>query len=172
LKVDVLFAIAGHACGSVDLAEGNPHAVLDPVRRAFGIWQQMGAPYLAARMRVLLARACMALGDVEAAQLELECAREVFERLGARPDVAAVEAIAVSLRDSHEASAPAASHGLTERELQVLRLIATGQTNKAIARTLSLSEKTIDRHISNIFAKADVSSRAAATAFAYERHLI
>jgi len=172
LKVDVLFAIAGHACGSVDLAEGNPHAVLDPVRRAFGIWQQMGAPYLAARMRVLLARACMALGDVEAAQLELECAREVFERLGARPDVAAVEAIGVGLRESHEASAPAVSHGLTERELQVLRLIATGQTNKAIARTLSLSEKTIDRHISNIFAKANVSSRAAATAFAYERHLI
>lgn len=172
LNVDVLVAIAGHACGSVDLAEGNLHAVLDPVRRAFGIWQQMGAPYLAARMRVLLARACIALGDVEAAQLELESACEVFERLGARPDVAALEAIRVRLRNGPEARAPAVEHGLTERELQVLRLIATGQTNKSIARSLSLSEKTIDRHVSNIFTKTKVSSRAAATAFAYERNLI
>ena len=70
--------------GSVDLDDGNPRAVLDPVRRAFGIWQQIGAPYLAARLRVLLARACAALGDIEGAQLELECAREVFERLGAQ----------------------------------------------------------------------------------------
>jgi DNA-binding CsgD family transcriptional regulator len=172
LNVDVLVAIAEHACGSVDLVEGNLHAVLGPVRRAFGIWQQIGAPYLAARMRVLLARACIALGDVEAALLELQCACEVFERLGARPDVAAVEAIRLRLRDRPEARAPSVEHGLTERELQVLRMIATGQTNKSIARELSLSEKTIDRHVSNIFAKTKVSSRAAATAFAYERGLI
>ena len=172
LNTDVLSAIAGHACGSVRLAEGNPQAVLDPVRRAFGIWQQIGAPYLASRLRVLLARACLALGDAEGAKLELQCAREVFERLGARPDVIAVEAIGDNPRDGHDDGTPAADRGLTERELQVLRLIATGRTNKAIARELSLSEKTIDRHVSNIFVKAGVSSRAAATAFAYERKLI
>jgi DNA-binding CsgD family transcriptional regulator len=171
LNTDVLAAIAARASGSVHLAEGNPHAVMDPVRRAFGIWQQLGAPYLAARSRVLLGRACAALGDVEGARLELECAREVFERLGARPDVAAVESILAAL-DAGGKESLAVGHGLTERELQVLRLVASGKTNKAIARELSLSEKTVDRHLSNIFAKANVPSRAAATAFAYEHKLI
>ena len=172
VNTEVLAAIAARARGSVDLADGNPHAVLDPVRRAFGIWQQIGAPYLAARVRVLLARACVAAGDIESARLELECANEVFERLGARPDVAAVESISASLDGSDESGRRGAGHELTDRELQVLRLIAGGKTNKAIARELALSEKTIDRHVSNIFAKADVSSRAAATAFAYEHKLI
>jgi DNA-binding CsgD family transcriptional regulator len=172
LNTDVLTAIAARAGGSVHLEEGKPHAVLDPVRRAFGIWQQLGAPYLAARQRVLLARACVALGDVEGARLELDAAHEVFEKLGARPDVAAVEAMFATLVRERQARAPAADHGLTAREIQVLRLVSKGKTNKAIARELSLSERTIDRHVSNIFAKADVSSRAAATAFAYERKLI
>jgi DNA-binding CsgD family transcriptional regulator len=142
------------------------------VRRAFGTWQQIGAPYLAARLRVLLGRACIALGDVEGARLELEGAREVFERLGARPDLAAVEAIGATLDGERKGTTPAGQHGLTQRELQVLRLIASGKTNKAIARELSLSEKTVDRHVSNIFTNVDVTSRAAATAFAYEHELI
>ena len=171
-NTDVLIAIAAHACGAVHLADQNPGAVLDPVRRAFGIWQQIGAPYLAARLRVLLARACAALGDVEGAQLELEGAREVFERLGAQPDLALVAAIGAGLNGTFKAPALDEHHGLTERELQVLRLIASGKTNKAIARELSLSDKTVDRHVSNIFTKVDVSSRAAATAFAYQHHLI
>ena len=169
-NTEVLAAIAGHARGAVQLADGNARAVLDPVRRAFGVWQQLGAPYLAARLRVLLARACIALGDVEGARLELDGAREVFEGLGARPDLAAVEAMGASLE--RNSKKPADSHGLTERELQVLRLIASGKTNKAIARELSLSEKTVDRHVSNIFTKLDVSSRSAATAFAYQHDLI
>jgi DNA-binding CsgD family transcriptional regulator len=171
-NTEVLVAIAGHARGAVQLAEGNARAVLDPARRAFEVWQQIGAPYLAARMRVLLARACVALGDVEGARLELEGAREVFERLGARPDLAVVEAIGASFGRDRQANTPASRHGLTDRELQVLRLIASGKTNKAIARELSLSEKTVDRHVSNIFTKVDVSSRAAATAFAYQHGLI
>ena len=171
LNTDVLHAIAAHAVGSVNLAAGNPQAVLDPVRQAFAFWQQLGAPYLAARLRVLLARACAALDDVEGARLELECAFEVFERLGARPDIAAVESLMAGLDDSGKGAQKTAC-GLTERELQVLRLIASGKTNKAIARELSLSEKTVDRHVSNIFAKTDVNSRAAATAFAYERKLV
>jgi DNA-binding CsgD family transcriptional regulator len=173
VNTEVLAAIAAHARGVVDLAEGDASAVLDPARRAFGLWQQLGAPYLAARLRVLLARACAALGDYEGAQLELECAREVFARLGAAPDVAALEALRSEISGGGRPKAAAGCPpGLTERELQVLRLIASGKTNKAIARELSLSEKTVDRHVSNIFAKVDVSSRAAATAFAYERKLV
>ena len=171
LSTDAVTAIAAHAVGSVRLAEGNPSAVLEPARHAFAIWQQMGAPYLAARLRVLLARACSGLGDVEGARLELTGASEVFERLGAQPDLAAVRSIEAGLRGGGT-TAPAADHGLSERELQVLRLVATGKTNKAVARELALSEKTIDRHVSNIFAKLGVSARAAATAFAYEHKLI
>ena len=166
----VLRAIVGHARGAVELAAGNASAALDPARRAFQIWQQLGAPYLAARLRVLLAQACVALGDVEGARLELESAREVFEQLGARPDLVAVEAIEAGLTRDQARSTP--QYGLTERELQVLRLVASGKTNKSIARELALSEKTVDRHVSNIFMKLDVPSRAAATAFAYEHRLI
>src|SRR6185436_2698894 len=123
--------------------------------------------YLAARLRVLLARACVALSDVEGARLELNGAREVFEHLGARPDLAAVDAIGASLAGEGKEKVPS-NHGLTERELEVLRLVASGKTNKAIARELSLSEKTVDRHVSNIFAKLKVSTRSAATAFRSE----
>ena len=172
LNTDVIHAIAAHAHASVQLAQGNPHAALEPARVAFGVWQQMGAPYLAAKLRVLLAQACAALGDLDSARLELEGAREVFERLGAKPALAALEALGMKLRDSRKGSAHSPERALTERELQVLRLVAKGLTNKGVAQELSLSEKTIDRHVSNIFAKLDVSARAAATALAYERKLI
>ena len=169
-NIEVLAAITSQVHGAVRLAEGNARAVLDPARRAFGVWQHVGAPYLAARLRVLLARACVALGDVEGASLELEGAHEVFAGLGARPDIAEVDAIGASLK--HKRKGAADRHGLTARELQVLRLIARGKTNKSIASELSLSGKTVDRHVSNIFTKLDVPSRAAATAFAYEHQLI
>ena len=164
LGTKVLDAIAAHACAAVELAVGNARAALEPARRAFRLWQQTGAPYLAARLRVLLARACTALGDAEGAALELRCAREVFEKLGAAPDIAALDAL-----DRHDG---ALASGLSARELQVLRSLATGKTNKAIARELVLSEKTIDRHVSNIFAKVGVATRAAATAFAFQRKLV
>jgi DNA-binding NarL/FixJ family response regulator len=135
------------------------------LRRAFVAWQQAGAPYIAARLRVLLGRAYAALGDADGSRLELELAREVFESLGAAPDLAIIDAVSKPVT-------PASAHGLTPRELQVLRLVACGKTNKAIAAELSLSEKTVDRHVSNIFGKIGVSSRAAATAFAYENKLL
>jgi ATP/maltotriose-dependent transcriptional regulator MalT len=168
-QTEVLSAIAWHAAGAVQLAEGNPGAVLEPVRRAFGVWQQVGAPYLAARLRVLLARACLALEDTEGARLELEAARPVFERLGARLDLDALSALQARVAPRRRSALPG---GLTERELQVLRLVASGKTNRVIAGELSLSEKTVDRHLSNIFTKIDVSSRAAATAYAYEHDLV
>jgi DNA-binding CsgD family transcriptional regulator/tetratricopeptide (TPR) repeat protein len=162
---EVLGALAAHGRGRLHLAEGDAQAALGPLRRAFWVWQKIGAPYPAARVRVDLARACQALGDGEGARMELEVARAVFDELGAAPDIAALSALP-------GAGAGKAPHGLTQRELQVLRLVAAGKTNKVIARELFLSEKTIDRHVSNIFVKVDVGSRAAATAWAYEHHLV
>lgn len=161
----VLGAIAAHARGAIALADGEAQAALAPLRRAFEAWQQVEAPYLAARVRVQIGLACRALGDHDGAGLELDAARAVFEKLGAAPDLGRV----ASLTDDKPADRP---HGLTRRELQVLRLVAAGKTNKAIAGELFVSEKTVDRHVSNIFNKLDVPSRSAATAYAYEHKLL
>jgi DNA-binding CsgD family transcriptional regulator len=158
-------AIAAQACGAVDLAEGDAQAALGSLHRASAVWQRLEAPYAGARVRVLIGLACRALGDEDGAGLEIDAARSVFERLGAKPDLARIDSL---MKDAPSGQ----SHGLTPRELQVLRIVAAGETNKAIASRLSLSEKTIDRHVSNIFAKLGVPSRAAATAFAYRHKLI
>ena len=146
----VLGAMAAYARGAVELAEGNPHAALGSLRCAFEVWQQVEAPYAAARVRVLIGLACRALGDDDGGGLELDAARAVFEQLGAAPDLARIDALIQGAPSAHR-------HGLTRRELQVLRLVAAGKTNKAIAAELCLSEKTIDRHVSNIFTKLDVA---------------
>jgi DNA-binding NarL/FixJ family response regulator len=114
-------------------------------------------------VRVLIAQACQALGDEDAATLELDAARTVFTRLGARPDLGRIYALP---------GRGATGHRLTARELQVLRLLATGKTNHAIATDLVVADKTVDRHVTNIFAKLGVSSRAAATAYAYQHRLL
>jgi len=162
---EIVRAMAGHARGALLLAEGDPRASVTPLRDAFHVWQKVGAPYIAARIRVLVGRACRALGDEDGAVLELSAAQDVFEQLGAAPDTAKLHA-------EPKESAHSNDHGLSPRELQVLRMVASGKTNKAIAAELCLSERTVDRHVSNIFVKVDVSSRAAATAFAYEHDLI
>jgi DNA-binding CsgD family transcriptional regulator len=162
---EVLGAMAAHARGAVRLAEGDARAAVEPLRRAFEVWQKVGAPYIAARIRVLLGKACETLGDRDGATLEWEAARRVFVQLGAVPDLGALEAPARGARVRPD-------HGLSPRELEVLRLVARGKTNKAIAGDLGVSERTIDRHVSNIFAKLHVSSRSAATAFAYEHELV
>jgi DNA-binding CsgD family transcriptional regulator len=161
----VLDAMAAHARGAVQLAEGDAAAALGPLRSAALAWQQLEAPHMAARARVLIGLACRALEDGDQGELELAAARAQFARLGAAPDVARIDSLL-------GARAPHRSHGLTPRELQVLRLVAAGKTNKAIAAELSLSEKTVDRHVSNIFTKLDVPSRAAATAYGYRHKLI
>jgi DNA-binding CsgD family transcriptional regulator len=158
-------ALAAQARGAVELAEGDASSALAALRRAFETWQRIEAPYAAARVRLLIGLACRALGDEDGASLEIDAARAAFEALGAVPDLARLNALAKS-------ASPREAHGLTPRELQVLRLIAAGKTNKAIAGKLALSEKTVDRHASNIFAKLDVSSRTAATAFAWRHKLM
>jgi DNA-binding CsgD family transcriptional regulator len=161
----MLGAITAHAHGAVDLTEGDARAALLALRHAWQVWQDLEVPYEVARVRVLLGLACRALGDDETAALELEAARGVFAQLGAAQDLARVDSLT-----QHALSIDA--HGLTPRELQVLRLVAAGETNKAIAAELVLSERTVDRHVSNIFTKLRVSSRAAATAYAYKHQLV
>lgn len=161
---DVLRAVVAQADGALALADGDPSAALRPLRRAFELWERLEAPYEAARVRVSIGRACRALGDEEAAALEQQAARSVFERLGARPDLDRLDA-------PTPLAGPRSRHPLSTRELEVLRFIADGRTNKQIADHLCLSERTIDRHVSNILGKLDVPSRAAATAYAYHHKL-
>ncbi len=158
---DALRAVVAQADGAIALAEGHAHAALVPLRYAFEQWQRLEAPYEAARARVLIGDACQALGDHEAAELERKAARSEFERLGAQPDLARLDAPNTPGQLPPE-------NPLTARELQVLRLISSGRTNREIADQLCLSERTIDRHVSNILGKLDVPSRTAATAYAYD----
>lgn len=161
-----LHASAALAEGSVVLARGDAPAASAQLRSAFDQWRALEAPYETARTRELLALACRAMGDEEGAALELHAARVVLEQLGAAPDVQRL----ASLADTGES--PPADGILTRRELEVLGLVATGRTNRAVAEALSISEKTVARHVSNIFMKIGVSSRAAATAYAYEHRLL
>jgi DNA-binding NarL/FixJ family response regulator len=156
----MLAALVAHAKGSVHLAEGDAQAALVALRSAVETWHALEAPYEIARTRVLIAEACRSLGDAEASTLEREAARSIFERLGARPDL---------MRMSADPSVP---RGLSRRELEVLRLLAAGKSNREIAAALVISEHTVARHVHNIFTKLGVSSRAAATAFAFEHDVV
>jgi DNA-binding CsgD family transcriptional regulator len=156
----LLRALAGHALGAVLLAEGDHRGALTTLRAASGVWRELDAPYETARARELLADACRAAGDEATADLELDAARACYEDLGAAPDVARLTG-----------GKPSAG-GLTTREVEVLRLVASGKTNRQVATELVLSEKTVARHVANIFTKLGVSSRTAATAYAYEHGIV
>jgi len=158
-------AIVDQAEAAVLLEEGDAGSALVRARRAWARWRELDVPYEAARCRVLAARACRALGDEPSAEMEFDAARAVFIELGARDALRSTEALMAS-------ESPGRVGGLTPREVEVLRLVAAGKTNRLIALDLYLSEKTVARHISNIFAKLGVSSRAAATAYAYQHELV
>jgi DNA-binding CsgD family transcriptional regulator len=165
LDAPLLRAVAAQAQGAVLLAEGEPRAALDVLREALTTWRELDVPYEAARVQLLIGLACRELGDEDGAELDLDAARTAFQQLGAAPELARLDALA-----SQRASGKSA--GLTRRELEVLRLVAAGETNKAIAAELFISDRTVERHVSNIFTKLGVSSRAAATAYAYEHQLL
>jgi DNA-binding NarL/FixJ family response regulator len=158
-----LHARAAYAAAAVALAAGDPEEALVRLRTACRLWRDLDVPYEAARSQVLIAQACRALGDEDSAAVELDAARAVFAKLGAAPDVARVDALA---GDTSPGSV------LSPRELEVIRLLATGSSNRAIAAELVLSEKTVARHVSNIFTKLGVGSRTAAAAWAFEQHLV
>jgi len=158
----VIDAIAARTLGAVLLAEGNLRDALGMLHTALHIWQELDAPYESAQVRVLLATACRQLGDTDRAELEGEAARQVFEQLGARPALRRLDRV-------FERPEPRV---VTARELEVLRLVAGGHTNRDIADELSISQKTVERHLSNMFTKLGVANRAAATAYAYDHGLV
>jgi len=156
-RTPVVHALSAQASAALQLASGRPDAALSPARDALRQWVKIRAPHQEARTRLLIADACRALGDHESADRALAAARDLLVSLGAETDLARL---------------PGPGGLLSPRELEVLSLVATGATNRAIAAKLVLSERTVDRHVSNIFAKLDVSSRAAATAYAFEHQIV
>ena len=156
-------AFAAQANGAVSLAEEELHAALGMLREAWTLWQDIELPYLAARVRVLIGLACQRLGDHVTAGFEFDAARQFFERVSGRPDLAWVDA----LREPG-----GSAHTLSVRELQVIGLVAKGKTNREIALQLSISERTVDRHVSNILLKLNLPTRSAATAYAFQNDLI
>jgi len=161
----MLAALASYVQGAVALADDDSEAALAALRDSVRAWDELDAPYEVARARVLVGLAFRALGDDDSAELELDAARSAFDTLGAAPDLAHVDSLT-------RRALAVNTHGLTARELEVLRLIASGSSNRAIAHALVVSEHTVARHVQNIFRKLDVSSRAAATAFAFEHQLM
>lgn len=166
LASPALRAHAAYATGSVLMSDHDARGALPWLRQSLSAWDDLGVPYEAARARILLARACRSLGDDDTADMHAGAAHATLETLGASPVVAMPE------NSENHRSARREATGLTERELQVLRLVAAGDTNKAIGAALDISERTVERHVSNIFDKIGVSTRSAATAFAYENDLL
>jgi ATP/maltotriose-dependent transcriptional regulator MalT len=157
-----LQAMAAYAAASVELASENPEDTLSHARESCRLWSGVGAPYETARARVLVARALRELGDEDSATTEFAAARRAFAEVGAAPAATEVDRLLGRVRPA----------GLTERELEVLKLVAEGRSNPDIAQVLVLSHKTVERHLSNIFTKLNVPSRTAAAAYAHEHGLM
>lgn len=160
----LLDAVTAYTRGVLEQADGHPGPALESLRRALRLWQELDVPYEVARTRVLIGDACRDLDDAEAAASEWALAREILTDLGASPDLARLEKRAAP--DTAEAD-----HGLTSRELEVLRWVASGRTNRAIAEELVISERTVESHVSSVLSKLQVSSRSAATAYAHRHGL-
>ena len=162
LGTPLLRAHAARAAGAVLGAEGEPKAALVELRSAFNEFHALGVRYDAARTRLLIAEACAAVGDHDAAAMESGAARVVLDSL----------ATAETLSATVEPGTTSSFEGLTQRELEILRLLARGKTNRGIAQELVISEKTVASHVSHIFTKLGVTSRSAATAYAYDHDLV
>ncbi|MDP9885253.1 DNA-binding CsgD family transcriptional regulator [Sinomonas atrocyanea] len=171
-RAGVLRAQALAAEGTACCAAGDAARAVRRLRDASLAWHGLGMPYPEARTRATLGRCYAALGDHEAAALEVEAARAAFERLGAAPDLAALPAGTADPAGARAGHAASSAARLTDREAEIVRLVAAGLTNRAIAKELVLSEKTVARHLANIYAKLRIASRAAATAYAYNHGLV
>jgi DNA-binding NarL/FixJ family response regulator len=166
-------ALSALAHGRVARAQGSPRDALRQLRAALAHWRDLAMPYETARTRELMGLACYDVGDADGCRLELDAARQTYEELGAAHDLGRIRDAIAELRDGDtDASVADDPAGLTNREREVLSLVAAGHTNRQISEQLIISEHTVGRHVQNIFAKLGVSSRAAATAYAYEHQLV
>jgi DNA-binding CsgD family transcriptional regulator len=161
----ILAAASAHARAAVVLADGDVDGAASALQHAWELWRELEMPYEEAQTRVLIAAVCKARGDTDGRQLELDTAQRLFAQLQAEPSLA-------RFADATDGDTDLPAGPLSDREMQVLRLIASGKTNRHIAEALFISEKTVARHVSNIFDKLGVSSRAGATAWAYQQHLV
>lgn len=161
----LLTAASAHAAGAVCLADGDIESAATSLRQACAVWRELEMPYEEAQTRLLLAAVGEKRGDQDGRRLEIDAARRLFTQLDAGPWLARIAG-------QSEGASRQRIGSLSEREAQVLRLLAAGKTNRAIAAELFISEKTVARHVSNIFDKLDVSSRTGATAWAFQHHLI
>ena len=161
----LLHAASAHATGAIRLAEGEIADASTSLRKAWEIWRDLETPYEEAQTCLLMAAVCERRGDQDGRRLELDAARKLFTQLGAESCLARVA-------DQFDRATHRPAGSLSEREAQVLRLLAAGKTNRDIAEALFISEKTVARHVSNIFDKLGVSSRTGATAWAYQHNLI
>ena len=166
VEAPLLHAMSDRAMGSVLLAKGQIDRSIELLRRSLSSFREIGAPYDEARIQVLISQACQNRGDCDTAELELDAARNIFARLGAISDLERLDKLS-SRSKSHSRT-----ELLTRRELEVLKLVAFGKTNRDVANELFISEKTVARHLSNIFDKLDLSSRAAAAAYAFKNQLV
>jgi DNA-binding NarL/FixJ family response regulator len=164
-RSEAIEAMSRQARGALLLAGGDAQEAVTALRQAWTVWRDLDARHEAARTRMLIGEACRTLGDEDAATLEFLAARTAFAELGAGPDLAMADACVPA---SHGTGGP----GLSRREWEVLRLVATGRSNRQIAAELVVSEHTVARHLQNIFAKLGVSSRTAASAYAHQHDLI
>jgi DNA-binding CsgD family transcriptional regulator len=164
LGTPMVEAYAAQAEAAVALAAGDPVGALRDGRRAWRLWHELDVPYLGARSRLVVGEACRVLGDEDAAMMEIDAARSAFQRLDARLDLRRTAALL-------EAGPSGDTGPLSTREREVIRLVAAGRTNRQIAGELCLSEKTVARHLSNIFTKIDVTTRTAAAAYAFSHDL-
>jgi DNA-binding CsgD family transcriptional regulator len=162
---DVVAAASAEAIGDLSFAERNLEAAFPGYDRAAELWRDLHAPYRLSRLRLKIGQTCASLGDSEGACREVEAARDVFAELGAEPDRRAAEAMLRSLRRGKERL-------LTPRQTEVLQLVAEGLTNREIAERLGLSERTVDRHVSDTLTRIDAPTRAAAAAIAISQGLI
>ncbi len=160
-----LHAMSAHCRGAVFLAEGSFQYALEHLEKALKIWKRLHLPYESAHTRELKGRVYREMGDKDNSDLAYAAAKWVYEQLRAMPDLERINRL-LNQKRSQE------TYSLTLRELQVLQLVAAGKTNKSVAGDLFISERTVDRHVSNIFNKLRVSSRVEATTFALKNKIL
>ncbi len=165
IQADFLEATLYYWQGVIEMSRGNLRNARSSLEKSHLIWKPLNALYPAARAMVILGEISLREGNLHSAKLEFAAARKIFEQLGAQPDLERVEALMKSCDEAPQTP-------ISAREKEVLQLLVQGRSNKSIASQLFISDRTVERHVSNIYNKLGVSSRAEATAYALKHQLV